>query len=279
MSSPKGGAILHSLEPKLLESIACKANGLQRVLLLLLWCGLQPLLSAQAQTPIEPAKPMSQAQSEPQLEPQVASFLSVAERAAALERLAMQRRDNEAQQNEVMSKFDADIKGCEKKFTVTDCKLDVMAKKNAQMHDLKQVEHEIKSQERAIKAADKRDALQRRQSASELERKELQALEHEKAYAERLQDHEKALLTHDSKGGGIPLTPMSEDDLSVQATPKSAQSIKSLEEQTQAQAAYEKKVKEAIEHEAAVRKKLADKTNPAAALPAPELSGNRKALP
>jgi hypothetical protein len=261
------------------KPIAQRFMGDTFVFLSLLLFALKPLLSAQAQTILAPTGPLTQGASSQIIEPQVAAAMTVAQRDAALERLGLERKSNETLQNEVMSQYESDIKACEKKFTVTDCKLDVMAKKNAQMHDLKQVEHAIKAQERAIKAVDRSESLQNKQSVTELQKKEAQAKEHEKAFDQRMLEHEKMLQSHDAKRAGIELTPMAEDDLSSQQNLKATHSGKSLEEQSQAQAAYEKKQIDAKEHEAAVKRKLAEKTNPAAALPDPTLGNHGKATP
>ena len=250
-----------------------------RVVLSVFICALQPTSSAQAELPLEPAQTLSQSDSVSASESLDAPLRRAAEKDSTLERLSIERRDNEALQNSVMAKFESDIKACESKFTVTDCKLDVMARKNAQMRELKQVEHAIKVQERAIKAADKKETLQNKQSPLELQKKETQAKEHEKAFDQHMLEHEKALQSHDAKRAGTELTPMAEDDLSSQQYLKAPHAGKSLEAQTQAQEEYEKKQNEAKEHEAAVKRKLAEKTNPAAALPDPTIGNNRKALP
>ena len=259
--------------------MALKSAFIMALFVCALWSVFQPILSAQAQTTPSPTQALAQGQSALTIEPQGAAALSVDERAQTLERLSVENKNNQAQQNEVMTKFESDIKACEKKFTVTDCKLDVMAKKNAQMHDLKQVEHAIKAQERAIKAIERSESLQNRQSLTELQKKESQAIEHEKAFDEHMLEHEKMLQSHEAKRAGIELTPMAEDDLSSQQNLKATHSGKSIEEQSQAQAAYEKKQNDAKEHEAAVKEKLAEKTNPAAALPAPMLGNHERPSP
>jgi hypothetical protein len=210
---------------------------------------------------------------------QTPASLSAIDKEDTLERLALEREHNASLQSQVMTEFDQEIKGCERKFTVTDCKLDAMARKNAQMRELKQIEHTIKAQERAIKAADKQEALQSKQSPLEFQKKELQAQEHQKAFEQRMRDHDQTQQAHEAKSAGIPPTPMSEDDLQSKSNSRVAPVSKSLHEQTQAQEAYEKKQLEAKEHEAAVKKKLADKLNPAAPLPDPTLELHRKAAP
>lgn len=202
-----------------------------------------------------------------------------AQRNRKLEELDGQKRDNETAQKDLMSKFALDMKACEGKFALTDCKLDVMSKKNAQMRELKQVEHSLKAQERAIKAIEKNEVLQQRQSASELQRKEQQAQEHEKAFEQHMLEHESALHSHQTKSAGIELTPMAQDDLGAMSKGNPNSPGKSIQEQTQAQAAYEKKLREAQEHEAAVKKKLAEKTTPAAPLVDPLQGAQRRDLP
>ena len=180
----------------------------------------------------------------------------VAQRALLLEKVGHQKSLIKTQMDAVQAEFSRQLQLCTQRFAVTGCQLDAQTYRIQHLRPLKEEMVSLDDLERAIKAQEAREALAEKQSEESLARERSRMLQAQKAYDERMAQHEKVLIEHDRQDANLQQLP--ERPTEKRPTPK---------EQSQALQAYEKKLANAQEHQARVQKNLREKATRPKPLP------------
>ena len=131
----------------------------------------------------------------------------VAQRALLLEKVGHQKSLIKAQMDAVQAEFSRQLQLCTQRFAVTGCQLDAQTYRIQHLRPLKEEMVSLDDLERAIKAQEAREALAEKQSEESLARERSRMLQAQKAYDERMAQHEKVLIEHDRQDANLQQLP------------------------------------------------------------------------